>query len=88
MVGKYPSIFEFNGVLIKAGLDPQQVMVMRHRPTESELRQALPWLGEENPALYKAYQSNHGPVADKALARARIWPNSSVACLGREFLFD
>lgn len=27
-------------------------------------------LAEENPALYNAYQSNHGPVVEKALVRA------------------
>lgn len=64
-------MIEFNDLLIKAGLDPAVVMVMRHRPTEKELRAVLPWLAAERHEVYNAYQSNHGEVVEKALARAK-----------------
>ncbi|WP_421569971.1 GIY-YIG nuclease family protein [Stenotrophomonas sp. PD6] len=63
-------MFELNDLLAKAGLDPLQVMVMRHRPTEKELRAVLPWLAAERPEVYNAYQSNHGEVVEKALSKA------------------
>ncbi|WP_211259283.1 GIY-YIG nuclease family protein [Stenotrophomonas koreensis] len=64
-------MIEFNDLLIKAGLDPSEVMVMRHRPTEKELRAVLPWLAAERQELYNAFQSNHGEVVEKALTRAK-----------------
>lgn len=64
-------MIELNDVLLKAGVDPSQVMVMRHRPTEKELRAVLPWLAAEQHEIYNAYQSSHGAVVEKALARAR-----------------
>ena len=64
-------MIELNDLLSKAGLDPATVMVMRHRPSEKELRAVLPWLAAERHAVYNAYQSNHGEVVEKALAKAR-----------------
>ncbi|QDT69025.1 hypothetical protein MalM25_19510 [Planctomycetes bacterium MalM25] len=40
---------------------------MRHRPTEPELRQALPWMATENHDLFNAYQSFHGRQVERAL---------------------
>lgn len=64
-------VFEFNDLLQKQGLDPADVMIMRHRPTERELRKVLPWLAVERHDLYNAYQRHHGPVVEKALSRAK-----------------
>lgn len=61
---------ELNDLLIKAGLDPVEVMVMRHRPTERELRAVLPWLAAEQHEVYNAYQSQHGTRVEAALAKA------------------
>lgn len=63
-------VIELNDMLSKAGMDPATVMVMRHRPTEIELRAVLPWLAVERHVVYNAYQSNHGEVVEKALAKA------------------
>lgn len=65
------AVIELNDLLAKAGVDPATVMVMRHRPTEKELRAVLPWLAAEQHAVYNAYQSNHGEVVERALAKAR-----------------
>ncbi|MBB4592831.1 hypothetical protein [Xanthomonas cannabis] len=48
-------MIELNDLLEKAGILPGEVMVMRHRPTEAELRAALPWLASEQRELYNAY---------------------------------
>lgn len=62
---------ELNDVLSKAGIDPGEVLVMRHRPTERELRKVLPWLAAERHSIFNAYQQSHGPIVEKALSRAR-----------------
>lgn len=64
-------MLELNDLLAKAGIDPAGCMVMRHRPTERALRQALMWLAEDQPRIYNAYQCSHGPVVEKSLAKAK-----------------
>lgn len=65
------STIELNDLLTKAGLDPATVIVMRHRPTEPALRRVLPWLAQERPEVFNAYQSQHRPRTEGALLRAR-----------------
>jgi hypothetical protein len=57
-------------LLYKAGVDPRNVMVMRHRPTEKALRQVLPTLAAERHEIYNTYQCQHGETVEKALSRA------------------
>lgn len=45
-----------NDLLKAKGIDPAEVLVFRHRPTEPELAKALPWLAAEEPRLFNAYQ--------------------------------
>jgi hypothetical protein len=40
-----------NDLLQKQSIDPKCVVVLRHRPTEPELRRVLPWLVHENAGL-------------------------------------
>lgn len=61
---------ELNDLLAKAGLDPARTLVMRHRPTEPVLRRTLPWLAQDRPDVYNAYQSQHGERVEVALRRA------------------
>lgn len=63
-------MIDLNDLLVKAGLDPKQTMIMRHRPAEAPLRKLLPWLAAERHDLYNAYQSTHDPRVEKALAKA------------------
>ena len=38
-----------NDLLIRKGIDPEQVLVMRHRPHERQLNKVLPWLAADRP---------------------------------------
>jgi hypothetical protein len=51
-------------------IDPKTVLVLRHRPKESELRKALPWLASEHPELFNAYQQTQGARLEKSITRA------------------
>lgn len=65
------SVLELNDLLIKAGIEAEKTVVMRHRPTEPELRRVLPWLAQERPEIFNAYQCQHGPRVESSLARAK-----------------
>lgn len=69
-----------NDLLRGKGFDPQQVLVLRHRPTEPELNKVLQWLAAEKPDLYNAYQQTQGEKLEKAmLAGAHV-----ASFIGRE----
>jgi hypothetical protein len=59
---------------------------MRHRPTEPQLRKVLPWLAGEKPALFNAYQQNHGERVEKALTKTK-YVASFIAHGGGQALF-
>jgi hypothetical protein len=61
---------EFNDLLTKSNISTERVLVMRHRPTERELRKVLPWLAADKPELFNAYQQTQSRTAEKALAKA------------------
>jgi hypothetical protein len=60
-----------NDLLTGKGIDPQQVLVMRHRPHEPGLNKVLPWLAAEKPDVFNAYQQTQGPKVEKAMLGAR-----------------
>ncbi len=43
-------------LLVAKEIDPQRVLVLRHRPLEPELSKVLPWLAAERPDVFNAYQ--------------------------------
>ena len=47
---------DLTSILTDQKTDPHNVLVLRHRPTEPELRKVLPWLAAERPDVYNAYQ--------------------------------
>jgi len=55
-----------NDILKLQHIDPNDVIVLRHRPSERQLRRALPWLAVEAPEVFNAYQQTQGPVVEKA----------------------
>jgi len=59
-----------NYLLRERNIDPQQVLVLRHRARERELNRVLPWLAEEKPEIYNAYQKAQRPKVEKAMSRA------------------
>ena len=61
---------QLNDLLINAAINPQNVMVMRHRPWEPQLRKVLPWFAAENEEAFNAYQQTQGPKVDTALQKA------------------
>lgn len=61
----------FNDLLEKQGIDPAGVLVLRHRPNETNLRKLLPWLAAERPATFNAYQQGQGARVEKAMQGAQ-----------------
>ena len=60
----------FGDLLRNADIDPKTVLVMRHRPTDRELRKALPWVAAEHPDVYNAYQQTQSPKVESSMKKA------------------
>jgi hypothetical protein len=56
-----------NDLLRGKGFDPEQVLVMRHRPSEPELNAVLPWLAAERHDLFNAYQQTQNEKVERAM---------------------
>ncbi len=56
-----------NDLLRSQNIDPQQVLVLRHRPHEPELNKVLPWLAAEKPNVFNAYQQTQGERLEKVM---------------------
>ena len=61
---------ELNDLFCKAMIDPTQVLVLRHRPSEPELNKVFPWLAADKPEIFNAYQQTHGERVEKAMTTA------------------
>src|SRR5437667_6613574 len=59
-----------NDLLRGKGIDSEQVLVRRHRPSEPELNKVLPWLAAEKPDVFNAYQQTQGEKVEKAISSA------------------
>jgi GIY-YIG catalytic domain len=59
-----------NDLLHGKGVDPQGVLVLRHRPSEPELNKVLPWLAAERPEVFNAYQQTQTEKLEKAMLGA------------------
>ncbi len=57
-----------NDLFKSKGVDPQHVLVLRHRPHEPELNKVLPWLAAEKPDVFNAYQQTQGERLEKVMA--------------------
>jgi metal-dependent HD superfamily phosphatase/phosphodiesterase len=56
---------ELNDLLVKCGIDPKTVLVLRHVPTEREFRKVLPWLAAERHDVYNCvYRKPHPHLID------------------------
>lgn len=62
---------QLNDLLLKEEVPPKEVMVMRHRPTEPELRKVLPWLAADRPEIFNAYQQTQTKTAEQALVKSK-----------------
>jgi hypothetical protein len=59
-----------NDLLRSNSIEPAGVFVLRHRPSEPELRKVLPWLAAEKPEVFNAYQQTQGPKLERSLKAA------------------
>jgi hypothetical protein len=57
---------ELNNLLLTGNVDPARTLVLRHRPTEPELRKALPLLAAERLDIFNAYQAYQNPSAERS----------------------
>jgi hypothetical protein len=62
---------DLTSILTANKIDCRNVLVMRHRPQEPELRKVLPWLAAEKPQLFNAYQQTQSEMAEKAMFRMK-----------------
>jgi hypothetical protein len=59
-----------NDLLKSKDIDPKRVLVLRHRPWESQFNKVLPWLAAEKPDLFNAYQQTQQERVEGAMQRA------------------
>lgn len=57
-------------LLLGKAIDPQRVLVLRHRPVEPELNKWLPWLAAEKPHVFNAYQQTQTTQVEGEMTRA------------------
>jgi hypothetical protein len=62
---------DLTSILTDNKIDPRDVLVLRHRPHEPELRKVLPWLAAEQPQLFNAYQQTQGQKVEKAMLQMK-----------------
>lgn len=72
-----------NDLLLGKGINPQHVLVLRHRPNEPELNRVLPWLAAEKPDIFNAYQQTQGERLERAM-QAMSGTGYVASFLGRE----
>ena len=64
-----------NDLLRGKNIDPETVLVFRHRPSAPELNKALPWFAAEKPDVFNAYQQTQGSESNEQ------WPRPSMSLL-------
>jgi hypothetical protein len=62
---------QFNDLLQINNVNPADVLVMRHRPTEPSLRAQFYRIAMNEPTLFNAYQSSHFERAERQLSQAK-----------------
>lgn len=60
-------MMNLNDLLRANGIDPQYVVVLRHRPYEPKLNKVLPWLAAEKPDVFNAYQQTQGQKLENVM---------------------
>jgi len=58
---------ELNDLFLAKGINPEQVLVLRHRPLEPKLNKVLPRLAAEEPGVFNAYQQTQGEKLEKVM---------------------
>ena len=65
-------MLDFNSLLQLVDIDPADTLIVRHFPIEKSLRRVLPWLVEERPDLWLAYQQIQWVTLEKAMIRGKF----------------
>lgn len=68
---RHTHMLTLDDLLHKIDLDPKTTLVMRHRPTERDLRRALRWCAAEDRAVFDAYQRCQPVHVEAALCKAQ-----------------
>jgi hypothetical protein len=58
-----------NDLLSKNDINPEHVLILRHRPQEPQLRKVLPWLAAEKPEIFNAYQQSQGVKLENSMQK-------------------
>jgi hypothetical protein len=62
-------MMNLNDLLLHNSINPEHVIVLRHRPHESKLNKVLPWLAVERPDLFNAYQQTQSKRLESAMQK-------------------
>jgi hypothetical protein len=62
---------DLNDLLQAKEIDPEHVLVFRHRPHEPGLRKVLPWLAAEKPDFFNAYQQTQEAKLERVMGAMR-----------------
>lgn len=60
---------QFNDFLTKSGIEWKDVLVLRHSPSEAELKKVLPWLAAGQPEVFEAYQRVQSPLVEAGMLK-------------------
>lgn len=74
----------FNDMLLSKDIDPERVVVFRHRPTTREFRRALPWMLTERPELFNAYQQTQSYVRREKVLKSLVGKGYVASFIGHE----
>jgi len=58
---------DFTSILTGKDIDPHNVLVLRHRPSEPQFRKVLPWLAAEKPHVFNANQQTQSEKLENAM---------------------
>ena len=64
------TMLDFNDLLEKNNIDPNDVIVLRHSPPEPKVRRILPWLAADRPEIFNAYQQTQVEKLERAMLGA------------------
>jgi hypothetical protein len=60
-----------NDILALKDIDPKNVLVFRHRPHQRKLNRVLPWIIEDRPDTFNAYQSTQSEMLERIMDRMK-----------------
>ncbi|HQH53502.1 MAG TPA: GIY-YIG nuclease family protein [Candidatus Hydrogenedentes bacterium] len=72
-----------NDLLERRGVDPRDVLVLRHRPIEPKLRRILPWLAAEKHNVFNTYQQTQTKNLERTMLKL-VGPGYVAAFIGME----